>query len=122
MSAKKPAVAKQPPSEATSDRIRAFLASMRPLRGCDAASREEYQLGRALIERLALSARDDDYPTLRLTAEQCADVLNFLSRSEPIEEEGWWQDDQDGPSHLCGFYEVIIALETSLRARGRKSS
>jgi hypothetical protein len=115
-----PAPAAAPfPSEATSDRIRAFLASMRPLRGSDAAGCDEYQRGRALIERLALSGFEQEPPSLRLNAAQCADVLNFLARSEPVEPRGWWRDPRDAPSHVVGHHLVLWALEDSLRELGK---
>lgn len=106
-------------SDDTAPRIRAYLASMRPLLGGGAADSEEYHRGRSLIERLALSARGEDAPILALSRSQCADVLHFIWRSEPIEPAGWWEDPEDAPSHVVGFDFVLQALESSLRARGR---
>src|SRR5580700_11009502 len=87
------------PSEDTADRIRAYLASVCPLSGCDVSAArtytgadDYYQRGRSLIERLALSARGTHDPTLQLTATQAADVLYFIHNSEPIAPRTWWVD------------------------------
>lgn len=101
--------------EHTERRIRAYLASVRPLRGCAIAGSDAFERGRALIERLALSSDGTDPPRLQLTASQCADVLNFMGRVEPLEPRTWWNDPVGGPSHLVGHYVVLQAVEDSLR-------
>jgi hypothetical protein len=108
--------------EETAQRIRAYLASVRPLRdSADLPGSEPYQSGRSLIERLALSARGTEAPTLRLTAAQCADVVHFVRCSEPLERSTWWSDPKRGPSHWVGFIFVLEAVEESLRAKGGAS-
>src|SRR5579883_76369 len=118
------AVAAQPgghchPHDRTDNRIRAYLASMRPLRGVG-AYREDIEdahaRGRGLIERLALSAEGSGLPQLELTSRDVADVLSLMSALEPIERGGWWLDGNDDPSPVCGFYLLLHALEESLRA------
>lgn len=107
-------------SDRTDNRIRAYLASIRPLRG--SCYREDIeaanQRGRSLIERLALSAEGTDLPRLRLAGAEVADVLSFIACSEPIDPQNWWEDDVDGPSHLVGHYLLLQALEKSLREPG----
>ena len=98
-------------SEATAGRIRAFLASMRHLRGCNVADDDHYQDGRSVIERLALSADEENRPTLGLSSAECADALNFLGRSEPREPRDWWKDPENAPSHVVGFYLTLGSLE-----------
>jgi hypothetical protein len=90
---------------------------MRPLIGVDISEDKAYFCGRSLIERLALSSHEEDHPTLRLNATQCADVLVFFERSEPVEARGWWRDPEDAPSHVVGYHLVLGALESSLRPR-----
>ncbi len=90
-------------NEHTDRRIRAYLASVRPERGSDLGANDEYERGRAAIERLALSAHDTGDPTLQLSETQGADVLYFVRCSEPLEERTWWQDPKSGPSHLVGW-------------------
>jgi hypothetical protein len=108
--------------DATGNRIRAYLASVRPLGGvADLGTDEFYQRGRSLIERLALSAEDDALPSLRLTAAQCADVVRFIAMSEPIEPSTWWEDPEGAPSHIAGFTLLMNAVESSLRGPGRRS-
>jgi hypothetical protein len=53
-------------SDETAARLRAYLASMAPLGGYETGAwdMESCQRGRALIERLALSAPEDDPPGL----------------------------------------------------------
>jgi hypothetical protein len=100
----------------TDRRLRAFLASMRPLPGCaDIEDGDEYQRGRSAIERLANNAQGDDYPTLRLSIREVADVLNYLGSSSPIDERDWWKDPDDAPSHSAGYKMLMDALEASLR-------
>jgi hypothetical protein len=104
----------------TGPQVLAFLASMRPMRGCDVDDDQGFHRGRALIERLALSAQEEGPPRLRFTLSQAADVMRFLGRIEPIEQRDWWNDPKDGPSHVCGYTVVLDAIEDSLRA-GRRS-
>jgi hypothetical protein len=107
------------PDDDTAPQIRAYLASVRPMVGiADLYESEPYQRGRSLIERVAISARGGDVPTLRLTAAQCADVVYFIHSSEPLEPSTWWSDPKDEPSHLVGFYIVLGTLEKSLRRKG----
>jgi hypothetical protein len=105
-------------SDRTSDRLRAYLASVRPLRGF--AEGAEYQRGRALIERIAMSMGDieHDWPSFRLSTAQCADVLRFVFESEPLEPRAWWADPTDAPSHVCGYVMVLGCVEKNLRGLG----
>lgn len=105
----------RPDDDHTDRRIRAYLASVRPLRGSSDED-DNYYRGRSLIERLALSAVDTGMPTLKLTVVDCANVLHFVHGSEPMEPWAWWKDPEHGPSHLCGFSLVIEAVEDSLRS------
>ena len=103
------------PNDRTDTRIRAYLASIRPMRDViyQADIEEANQRGRALIERLALSAEEGDLPSLRLTAEGAADVLSFIHCSEPVDPATWWAYGEI--SHVCGFNDVLKAVEASLR-------
>jgi hypothetical protein len=108
-------------SDNTGHRIRAFLASVRPLRGvADVECDDRYQRGRALIERMAISAKGEGKPSIVLSATHCADVLRFLHHVEPLEPQRWWEDPDDSPSHLVGFMFVLQTLEKSLRWKGEK--
>jgi hypothetical protein len=102
-------------SEDTSARIYAYLASVRPLRGvADLGQREDFQRGRALIERMAMSAQGMDPPRLYLGRSYCADVLRFISQTEPLEPRDWWNDPEGSPSHVVGFNFVLQTLADSL--------
>lgn len=100
----------------TDGRIRAYLASMRPLRGSSGENSDEYRRGRSLIERMAVGVEGCDRPELRLTPAECADVLYFFALSEPIEPREWWHDPEDAPSPVVGHQLVVGVLEDSLRA------
>lgn len=107
------------PLDRSDNRIRAYLASVRPMRDVDFGGEtdEANQRGRSLIERLAISAADTaDVPPLRLSAGQVADVLSFVHCSEPIDPANWHVDPDNEPSHLVGLTLVLSALEASLRA------
>ena len=93
----------------TGARIRAFLASARPFDGADEL--EAFITGRELIERLADCSRDTDPPGILLTLNQCADVLHFLARVEPLKA----LYPKDGPSPAVGREMVLLTLEESLR-------
>jgi hypothetical protein len=112
-----PATAANDHPDRTDNRLRAYIASMRPLRGC--CWREEieeiHQRGRVLIERLAISARGDGDPEFLLKADECADVLRYMASLEPLDPRAWWRDPSDGPSHVVGFNLLLRALERSLR-------
>lgn len=112
------------PQDRTDNRIRAYLASVRPMRDCDFRDdiAEANARGGALIERLALSAEGAGAPQLRLTGAQAADVLSFMSCTEPAEFKGWWSDAHDGPSWVCGYQYVLRALEASLRGPREEST
>lgn len=104
--------------EDTASRLRAYLASMRPMRGiADVYDQDEYQRGRSLIEHVALSARGDEHPSLKLSSSECADVLHFMHFSEPVRPNRWWDDPPNGPSHLVGFYLLLQTLDRSLRSK-----
>jgi hypothetical protein len=94
------------------------LASVEPIggRAGDVSMDARYFRGRALIERMALQARGIDYPTLRLSLGDCADVTYFVGHSVPLEPSSWWHDPKDAPSHLVGFMIVLTTVEKSLRA------
>lgn len=102
-------------SENTDARLRAYLASVQPVPDVEWSDNRPYHRGRSLIERLALSAKGDDPPTLMLSASDCADVACFISRSFPIDPETWWNDPKDAPSQVVGFMFVLDAIENSLR-------
>jgi hypothetical protein len=102
-------------SEKTSARIYAYLASVRPLSGCaDIGEGQDFQRGRALIERMAMSARGMSSPTLVLSAPHCADVLRFISQTEPLEPQDWREDPEDAPCHVVGLHFVLETLARSL--------
>jgi hypothetical protein len=100
----------------TAPRLLAYLASVRPLKGWDSSEDERYDRGRCLIERMALTARGDDAPRLRMSAEQAADVLYFVHSSEPRKPTSWWKDTARGPSPVVGFVYVLNAVEANLRS------
>lgn len=102
-------------NDRTRERIRAFIHSMRPLRGvADLAQDDDYQCGRALLERLADSAEGEDHPTLRFNTEQCAQVCMYLRSIEPFTPANWWDDPEDAPSHTVGLQFVLGAVADSL--------
>jgi hypothetical protein len=103
----------------TDRRIRAYLASVRPLQG-GSYEDDNYHRGRSLVERLALSSSGDDEPILELSPIDCANILHFVHSSEPFEPRTWWKDPEHGPSHLVGFAFVLRAVEDSLRAVGSR--
>lgn len=110
------------PYDRTDNRLRAYVASIRPLRGCVWRDdiEEANQRGRGLVERLALSAEDTGLPKLRLTASEVADVLSFIHCSETIDPENWWREPDDEPSHVVGLNLLLSALEASLREPGKR--
>lgn len=99
------------------------MASVQSMRDCifrddiEAANRR----GSALIERIAESAEEGEKPTMRLSASQAADVLSFIGCAEPVDPAAWWKD-QNEVSHVSGFYDVLGALEDSVRSANAKPS
>jgi hypothetical protein len=89
---------------------------MRPMEGCEGILElDNYQRGRALIERMASTVRGDGRPRLKLTSTDCADVLAFMHFSEPVNSRTWWFDPKGQPSHLVGYYLVVQTVEAALR-------
>jgi hypothetical protein len=66
---------------------------------------------------MAMSAKDEDDPSITLSADHSAHVLHFLSCVEPLEPVVWWEDPDDSPSHLVEFVFVLRTLEKSLREK-----
>lgn len=115
-----PALPEKPPglaSDLTADRIRAYLASLRSLRGVSWRKDIEQmrQRGAASIERLASSAEGTDEPALMLSSSEGADILRFVSTCEPIEPRTWWAQPLSETSRACGFFFVLEAVERCLR-------
>jgi hypothetical protein len=81
-----------------------------------------YERGRALIQRLALSANAKGDPTLSVTVNECADILHFIGSSTPIAARGnWWDDPDERPSHVVGFLIALDVVERKLRELGKLS-
>lgn len=104
--------------DSTANRLRAFSASMQPI--VDDAIEQRIP-GMLLIERLAYSAQGDNLPTLRLSIEECAELVTFIRASEPVAPRNWWKDPSDTPSQVCGFYNLLMILERNLEAAGERS-
>lgn len=104
-------------SDDTDERLYAYLASIRPIRGVIYLDDlvEVHQRGRALIERMAQNSEDTEPSKLRLTASECADVLRMISDYEPIKPETWWTEEPGTTSHVIGFMDVMECLAASLR-------
>jgi hypothetical protein len=103
-----------PDPQDTGPGLRAYLASVQPLTGSDRLERDErYRRGRELIERMAASARQGP-AALRLSVVECADVLHFITCSEPRDPPGWWDPDT-APSPVIGLYCILQSVEASLR-------
>jgi hypothetical protein len=103
------------PMDQTGRRILAYLASVMPRDG--GAVLPDYHKGRSVIEHMALSARGDGDPTLKLSATDCANVLYFVQCSAPIEPRTWWDDPKDSPSQVVGFCTVLGVLNDNLRRK-----
>jgi hypothetical protein len=101
-------------SDNTDRRILAFLASMQPLSGGGGES-DGFHRGRSIIERMAISAKGTEPPSIWLQTDHCADVLEFLAHVEPLEPSGWWDDPEDSPSHTVGLQFVLRTLAANLR-------
>jgi hypothetical protein len=115
-----PAAAVSPDADTsyhTAERLRAYAASLKPIDSVSGV--EGYRNGNLLIERLAASAEGEDQPKMKLTPEQAADVLCFITFSTPISPRDWWKDPSDGPSHVVGFVFALEAVEECLRAEAR---
>jgi hypothetical protein len=74
-----------------------------------------------LIERMAIRAQRMEPPRLVLSAAHCADVLRYISQTEPLEPRDWWEDPNDSPSHEVGFKLVLETLADSLGEVREKS-
>jgi len=101
-------------SDDTALRILALLASVKPLAGSDGQD-ETFYRGRSIVERIAISAKGTDSPSIQLGIEHCADVLRFLAYVEPFEPGTWWEDPPNSPSHTVGLQIVLRAMADSLQ-------
>ncbi|MEX1993389.1 MAG: hypothetical protein WD929_01910 [Steroidobacteraceae bacterium] len=103
--------------DATAARIHAFLGAVRPLRGC--VMLEPYYRGGHVIAELAAASRGSDPPAMSLTLDQVADVLRFLSNSEPWNPRTFEIEPRYKPSHVVGRMFVLEALEGAVRQHAR---
>lgn len=101
--------------EHTRTRIYAYLRALQPIDGVCFCSNESYHRGRELIAVLAESSEGCDRPRRRLTSNECADVIAFMSRSEPRTRATFFKDVSGQPSIECGLHSVLDAIESSLR-------
>ncbi len=100
--------------ECTDRRLRAYVAALVPLRGCQVS--EEWHRGRALIEQLAVSSVEPYGPQRVLTLEECAAVLRFMHSSEPLDPATFFAESDTYPSVACGQMAVFEALENAVHA------
>lgn len=110
--------AKQLDRESGAEHLRSFLDSVRLLEGIDYSCEPEVHLGRAYIEQMALSLRDDRVPMP--TLEQCCDVLKFLSFAVPISKRKCFG--HSGAGEACGYNEVLDTVRAIIRAHLEESS
>lgn len=97
--------------ERPSTRIREFLKTVRPLRGCNYGEDAYFQRGRQEIEDLAWA-----YATgmgRKWSLAQCADVLYFLSCIEPMGGKCYCNDRRISPA--CGLQAILEEIEDSVR-------
>lgn len=66
--------------------IRAFLLATKWLDGSCFCANDEGQRGHELVSAIASSLDKDDEPTLPLTKDQCADILEFLTSRQEQEQ------------------------------------
>ncbi len=120
-----PQVAREHWAEHTGPRIRAFLSKVCALRGTELESSDYWQRGRSLIEDMASSAErsgsDCEPPPLRLSAEDCACVLQFLGQIEPREPATWFERARGEPCHHTGCHMVLFVLRESVLKIGGAS-
>jgi hypothetical protein len=99
-------------SDNTAKRLSAYLGSVRAIDDCNGT---RYARGSAAIGRLIADAYEDHHPTLELSREECADLLYFVTHSQPRDPATWWTDPEDAPSHVVGWMFALGAAEDSLR-------
>lgn len=99
--------------EHTDNRIRGYLAAVRPTSGGPPV--DSWWLGRSVIERMAIHSKDYDEPDLELTLEECADALRFVECSEPINPRAFYSP-MANPSPHVGMMFVLRAIADRLRA------
>ena len=98
------------PEERESTRIRAFLARVIPLKGCEVG--EPYWEGRSLIQGLAV-AFEAAYRGYHWDAGQCATVVDFLTWVQPIK--CYCKDDNSPVSAICGLHAILGFVADELR-------
>jgi hypothetical protein len=102
-------------AESEGNRIRAFLATVKFLDGCEVV--EDYWEGRSLIERLAL-VRDLNAKNYHWDAIECATVLDFLHWIQPVKGSCFCNDDSE-LNATCGFHAVLEFLSDEVRRMGK---
>lgn len=91
-------------SEEDAKNIRAFLASVRPYQDCTFG--KEFERGRAAAFQIAASTENPELPVP--SAEQCLDVISFLSSVQPLFEKHCFGC--SGQAVSCGYLLVLEAV------------
>jgi hypothetical protein len=103
------------PEERDSNRIRAFLARVIPLVGCEVA--DDYWEARSLIEQLALAYETED-ESYHWDHAQIAMVLDFMHWIQPAKGTCWCDDDSR-INATCGLHAVLEFMAEEVRGLGR---
>jgi hypothetical protein len=100
------------PEERDSNRIRAFLAKVKPLSGCTVGELDEYWQARSLIEQLAL-AYDVENENYHWDANECGMAVQFLHWIEPVKG-SCFCNDRSRINLTCGFHAILQFIADQL--------
>jgi hypothetical protein len=95
-----------------------FLTNMEPDHP-DVPETSRYRAGREAIELLAHSSPGTSAPQVSLPLHRCADIVHFLSWSQPREKVNWWSE---GLGFIFGAIEGSIRDSAELPATDIKAN
>jgi hypothetical protein len=107
-------------SEASkSNAVQAFMTAVEPLSGCCFCDEEGFQHGRELVAVMASrwNAKADSFDGPLLSVEECADVLDYVHRTQAREDTdlGAWGRSNSTAEPSYGLYSILAHVWRSLK-------
>jgi hypothetical protein len=108
-------------TRANSDTCRQIVTYLGAVRTTgEPAEDGESQRARELIQRLALNSVEEDYPTTKLTLDECAQIVDFARITEPRDPKKFFSP--ASPDAQRGFLAVLGCVTDNLRAAAQNTS
>ena len=93
--------------------IEAYLNAVKPFDGFP--NQEGFCRGKLLIREMSVKSTGSGYPTLALTRDQCADVLEYIRGIEPRDPKKFDTGLREVPNPAMGLFKILGHVVGELR-------